>query len=176
MQLCVDYCRLNQATPQLQQMIPTLDDVLERASGTQVLSKMELAKGYYQVGINEDTKDLTTFISLWGRYRFNCMPFGLWNVPAMFQFQMETVLKKCNYFASVYIDDVLIYSNSWSEHLVQVKLVLEEMGLTAKPSNCQWGRRHLEYLGHKVGCGEVAMPNHRVEDMENFDNQLQNGS
>ena len=116
------------------------------------------------MGIKEDTKDLTTIFSPWGRYRFNHMPFRLRNTPAVFQSLMETVLKKCNSVASVYIDDVLIYCNSWSEHLVHVKLVLEalkEAELKTKPSKCQWSRHHLEYLGHKVGCGEVAVPNRR---------------
>ena len=169
--LCVDYRRLNQVTPQIQQVIPTLDDVLERAGGARVLSKMDLAKGYYQVGMEDEARDLTTFVSPWGKFKFNRMPFGLRNAPAIFQSLMESVLRTCNEFASVYIDDVLIYSNTRDEHVTHVQAVLEalgEAGLTAKPSKCQWGRQHLEYLGHQVGCGKVAVPAHNVEDMKNF--------
>ena len=84
---------------------------------------------------------------------------------------METLLRKCNEFASVYIDDVLIYSNTRDGHLTHVQAVLEalgEAGLTAKPSKCQWGRQHVEYLGHQIGCGKVAVPAHRVKDMKIF--------
>ena len=165
--LCVDYRHLNQVAPQIQQVIPTLDDVLERAGGTRVLSKMDLAKGYYEVGMEDEARDLTTFVFPWGKFKFNRMPFGLRNAPAIFQSLMETVLRKCNEFASVYIDDVLIYSNTWDEHLTHVQAVLEalgEAGLTAKPSKCQWEQQHLEYLGHQVGCGNVAVPAHRVEE------------
>ena len=71
-------------TPQIQQVIPTLDDVLERAGGARVLSKMDLAKGYYQVGIEDEARDLTTFVSPWGKFKFNRMPFGLRIAPAIF--------------------------------------------------------------------------------------------
>ncbi len=80
--LCVDYRRLNATTPQLQQYIPTLDDVLEKAGNATVLSKLDLAKGYYQVQMDDNSRDLTTFISPWGKFRFNRMPFGLRNAPA----------------------------------------------------------------------------------------------
>ncbi len=72
--LCVDYRRLNATTPQLQQYIPTLDDVLEKAGNATVLSKLDLAKGYDQVQMDDNSKDLTTFISPWGKFRFNRMP------------------------------------------------------------------------------------------------------
>ncbi len=169
--LCVDYRRLNATTPQLQQYIPTLDDVLEKAGNATVLSKLDLAKGYYQVQMDDNSRDLTTFISPWGKFRFNRMPFGLRNAPATFQALMELVLKDCSSFASVYIDDVLVYSKDWAEHLQHLRLVLEALrksGLTAKPSKCQWGCRHLDYLGHRVGGGKVAVPEHRVHAMAEF--------
>ena len=169
--LCIDYRRLNSVTPQVQQYIPTLDDVLERTGGAKVLSKLDLSKGFYQVQMEEASKDLTTFISPWGKYHFKRMPFGLRNAPATFQALIESVLRQCAEFAVVYIDDVLVYSNSWAEHLQHLKHVLEALkkaGLTAKPEKCQWGRRHLDYLGHRVGCGKVAVTEHRVEAMANF--------
>ena len=61
--LCVDYRRLNARTPQVQQYIPSLDDVLERAGGAKVLSKLDLSKGFYQVQMEDVSKDLTTFVS-----------------------------------------------------------------------------------------------------------------
>ena len=93
------------------------------------------------------------------------MPFGLHNVPAIFQLLMKKVLATCRDFSAVYIDDVLIFSKSWSEHLAHVQgvlLALREAGLTAKPAKCQWG---LDYLGHRVGCGKVAMSAHRATAM-----------
>ena len=114
------------------------------------------------------SKDLTIFISPWGRFRFNHMPFGLRNVHAVFQALIEKVLSECAELSSVYNDEVLVYSDSWKDHLKHVKAVLQALrqaGLMAKPSKCQWGKQYLEFLGHRVGCGKVAVPQHRTEDM-----------
>ena len=76
---------------------------------------------------------------------------------------MEKVLRECAEFSSVYIDDVLVYSDSWEDHVKHVKAVLQalrQIGLMAKPSKCQWGKQYLEFLGHRVGCGKVAVPQH----------------
>ena len=81
------------------------------------------------------------------------MPFGLKNTPAVFQALMEKVLGNCRYFSAVYIDDVLVFSNSWEEHLVHVGRVMQALrvaGLTVKPSKCQWGKRYLDFLGHRI--------------------------
>ncbi len=90
--LCVDYRRLNARTPQVQQYIPSLDDVLE-AGGAKVLSKLDLSKGFYQVQMEDVSKDLTTFVSPWGKFRFKHMPFGLRNAQATFQNLMEKCLR-----------------------------------------------------------------------------------
>ena len=81
---------------------------------------------------------------------------------------MEKVLRECAEFSSIYIDDVLVYSDSWEDHLKHVKAVLQafkQAGLTAKPSKC---KQYLEFLSHRVGCGKVAVPQHRTEDMAQF--------
>jgi len=82
------------------------------------------------------------------------MPFELRNTTSVFQNLMEKILAPCKGFARAYIDDVLIYSSSWSDHLVHLGKVLEALsaaGLTAKPEMCQWRRIYLDYLGHRVG-------------------------
>ena len=121
--------------------------------------------------MSDASKDLTTFVCPFGKYRFCQMPFGLKNTPAVFQLLMEKVLVSCSEFSAVYIDDILIFSSSWSEHLVHVREVLtalRQAGLTAKPSKCEWGKSHLDYLGHRVGSGKVAVPKHRVQAMADF--------
>lgn len=99
------------------------------------------------------------------------MPFGLKNAPATFQLCLEQVLRDCSEWSSNYIDDVFIFSNSWLEHLTHIESVLaalESARLTAKPSKCVWGSTHLEYLGHKIGKGTLAVPEHQVQAMLEF--------
>jgi len=84
---------------------------------------------------------------------------------------MEQVLKECKLFIRVYLDDIIVFSNCWSEHLQHIKKVLgvlRQAGLTAKPSKCAWGHKHLLYLGHIVGCGHLAVTDHRVTVMAEY--------
>jgi len=107
--LCVDFRRLNSVTPNKKSSIPLLDNILEK----EVLSKLDLSKGFHQVVLEEDSKHITTLVYSFGKFRFWRMPFGLRNArsPAVFQLHMERVLKYCSEFSSVYID-LLVYSNN----------------------------------------------------------------
>ena len=81
---------------------------------------------------------------------------------------MEKVLAACRFYSAVYIDDILVFSRSWLEHLAYIKQVLEALrqaGLTAKPTKCQC---HLDYLGHRVGSGKVAVPEQRVKALARY--------
>ena len=84
---------------------------------------------------------------------------------------MYRVLEGQEEYSSAYIDDVIIFSNSWVEHLQNIQMVLEELwknGLKVKESNCQWGAKSLVYLGHEVGCGRVSVPEAKVEAIRRF--------
>ena len=169
--VCVDYRKLNEVTVKDPYYMPTLDDILERVGSCHVLSKLDLAKGYYQVKVAAGSREKTAFISPFGKYEFSWMPFGLKNAPAVFQRLMDGVLNECYSYAAPYIDDILIFSPNWAEHLVHVRsvlAVLRKHGLTAKPSKCTWGRSYVEYLGHIVGSGIVAVPRMRVTAMAEF--------
>ena len=84
---------------------------------------------------------------------------------------MEKVLASCKGFAQVYIDDVLVYSNSCEKHMNHITKVLSALcaaGLISKPTICQWGRKNLDYLGHRVGGGQLCVPEYRVQAMKDY--------
>ena len=113
----------------------------------------------------------TAFCSPWGKFAFTRMPFGLKNVPATFQRSMDVALWEQSDFSNTYINDVIIYSSTFEEHLVHIDSVLEALratGLTAKPEKYVWGARSLEYLGHKVGLGKVEVPEARVKALRGW--------
>ena len=86
------------------------------------------------------------------------MPFGLQGAPATFQRMMDLLLRGLESHTAAYLDDVVIYSRSWTEHLQHIRAVfsrLREAGLTVKPKKCQFGMRTCTYLGHVVGNGQV---------------------
>ena len=94
----------------------TLVEILERVGQSQIVSKLDLAKGFYQIPVAEADVEKTTFITPFGKFAFNRMPFGLRNAPAVFQRTMEEVLGHISNCAP-YIDDLIVFSTTWEEHL-----------------------------------------------------------
>lgn len=163
--------QLNKVTRKHAYYMPTIDEIVDKVGSSLVVLKLDLTKGYYQVAVAEESKDLTTFTGPFRKFRFRKMPFGLTDAPAVFQQLMDQVLRPCSDCAADYIDDMLVYSNSWEQHMVDLRRVLTQLrkfGLTAKPAKCQFGMAHLEYLGHVIGQGKVAVPEQRVTAMTNY--------
>ena len=91
-------------------------------------SMLNMTKGFHQVEIEEGSMDITTFTCPWGKFKYNMMPFGLKNAPAVFQRMMEMVLEPCREYAAEYIDDNIVYSKNWSEHMQHLREVLKVLG------------------------------------------------
>ena len=116
---------------------------------------LDLASGYCQIRVAPSSREKTAFVTPYGLFQFRVMLFGLTNAPAIFQRLMQAVLMGLNpvggqQFVSVYIDDVLVFSQTLEEHLVHLRLMIQQLqnaGLKLKPSKCQFVRREIEYLG-----------------------------
>ena len=93
------------------------------------------------------------------------MPFGLSGVPATFQRLMDKVLRGTSDFAGVYLDDVIIYGDTWEDHVRNVRAVLQRIQnakLTLKFKKCSFGMAECTYLGHRIGCGGVRPEEKKV--------------
>ena len=169
--LCIDYKRLNSVTTPAPFYMPTIEEVLEAASTAAVMNKVDLNKGYYQVGVKENDIHKTTFVCDKGHYEFVRMPFGLKNALAAFQKLTSKVLESCSGFALSYIDDIVIFSMNWEEHVGHVREVLSrlrEAELTASPRKCTWGGKVVQFLDHKLGDSRVSIPDRRVKTMKYY--------
>ena len=118
---------------------------------------LDMASGYWQIRVHPDSQEKTAFVTPQGLYEFQVMPFGLCNAPAVYQRLMQHVLQGFNPqegpdFMSVYLDDVLIFSETLDEHLEHLELIsrVEGAGMKLKPSKCQFVRQEVEYLGHII--------------------------
>ena len=125
--------------------------------GTQHFSCMDLKSGFWQVKMDEESRQYTAFtVGSMGVYKFLRMPYGLCNAPATFQHLMQNCLGELNLTSAlIYLDDVIIYSKTEEEHLVRLRAVLEpfmENGLKLKPSKCNFFHTEINYLGHKVSA------------------------
>ena len=169
--LCVDYREINKVTPLDRHVIPTLPQILDNIGHADVLSKIDLTSGFHQIQVDKPSRDLTTFLSPRGKYRFTRMPFGLKNAPSHFQRIMEKVLEPVVDCASVYIDDIVVFSKNWSDHMAHLSRVFEcirQAGMTAKTSKCSFGKTKIEYLGHTIGSGQLAVPEHRIASLATY--------
>ena len=135
--VCIDYRRLNEVTIGDPYYMCTLEEILERVGSSRAISKLDLAKGFYQIEVDPASVDKTAFITPFGKYAFQRMPFGLKNAPAIFQRCMEVVLGDCYIFAAPYIDDIIVFSENGMEHahhLRRVFAALQQHGLTVSVS------------------------------------------
>jgi hypothetical protein len=169
---CIDYRKLNDITKKDSYPLPRIDKLLERYEGAKWFSSLDLAAGYHQIEMEEKDREKTAFICSQGLFEYNVMPFGLTNAPATFQRMMDKVLKEyIGEFVTVYLDDIMIYSKSFEEHVEHIEKVLmklKEINAVIKLKKCEFGKRNLEFLGHRVGKDGLQPGVEKVEKIKNM--------
>ena len=171
MRLCVDYRRLNELTTTDAYPMPRVDDIIDRVGEANFFSTLDLTKGYWQVPVEETDRPKTSFSTPSGLYQFTMMPFGLKGAPATFQRLMDRVIAGLDGFVSAYLDDVIIFRDTFEDHLNHLQQVLTrlaEAGLTAKPQKCHLGTDHCQYLGHVIGRGIIQPQQDKIESVKEF--------
>lgn len=166
LRLCIDYRGLNRVTIKNKYPLPRIDDLFDRLHGARYFSKIDLRSGYWQVRVHEADVEKTAFRTRYGHFEFLVLAFGLTNAPATFMDLMQRTFRPyLDEFVIVYLDDILIYSNSLEEHLGHLRLVLDklrESKLYAKMSKCEWAKRELAFLGHVVGERGLKMDDRKI--------------
>ncbi|UYV84270.1 hypothetical protein LAZ67_X001713, partial [Cordylochernes scorpioides] len=151
---CVDFRRLNHITKKDVYPLPRIDDVLDHLSSARYYSTMDLKTGYWQVEVDERDREKTAFVTPDGLYEFMVMPFGLCNAPATFERMMDNVLMGLKWnICLCYLDDIVVYSDTFEEHLERLSKVLsclQQAGLTINPDKCLFGSTRIKILGHVV--------------------------
>ena len=151
---CIDFRPLNEVTVKDVYPIPHMDDVLDSLGNAQYFTKIDLKSGYWQIVVEPSDRHKTAFITREGLFEFVVMPFGLTSAPATFQRLMDTLLGDLLYkTVMVYLDDIVIYTKTWEEHLAMLDEVFQRLraaGLKASPSKCEIAQEQLLYLGHMV--------------------------
>ncbi len=158
--LCIDYRRLNLRTKRDQYVTPKIEDALHALNGAHWFSCLDLRSGYYQIELEESDKEKTAFWSPLGLFEFNRMPQGICNAPATFQRLMEKCLGDLDVL--IYLDDLLIYSDTLEEHEQKLREVLNrlaEYGLKLSPDKCMFAQSSVKCLGHIVSAKGIQ-PDH----------------
>ena len=158
---CVDYRRLNDLTTADVYPLPRCDDLLGSLHGKKYFSALDLESGYWQIPMAEKDKEKTAFVTPFGAWQFNVMPFGLKNAPATFQRTMDIVMAGAKWnHCLIYIDDILIFSETVDDHLKHIKDVFQRLikyNLKLKPSKCELFKPELLFLGHLISKAGIRV-------------------
>jgi hypothetical protein len=170
--MCIDYRALNEVTIKNKYPLPRIEDLFDHLRGVSVFTKIDLRSGYHQLRIRPSNIPKTTFITKYGLYEFTVMSFGLTNAPAFFMNLMNSVfMDYLDKFVVVFIDDILIYSQSEEEHVNHLKMVLQrlrEHQLYAKLSKCEFWIDEVMFLGHIINKDGLAVDPKKVADILNW--------
>ena len=166
LRMCVDYRPLNNVTIKNKYPLPFIDDLLEKAQGCKYFTKIDLCQGYYQVKVAPEDTHKTAFRTRLGLFEWLVLPLGLTNAPATFMGMMNHIFRgQLDKFLVVYLDDLLIFSNSAEEHLEHVEAVLrilEEQQLFISRSKCTFGVQEVDFLGHVVNPSGISVDPRKV--------------
>ncbi|KAG5716111.1 hypothetical protein E4T56_gene10872 [Termitomyces sp. T112] len=153
LRLCVDYRGLNKVTKENRYPLPLIRDLVDRLRSAKIYTKIDLHSGYNNVQIAPGHEWKTTFCTCYGLFEYLVMPFGMTNSPATFQYFMNDIFHDMNdVFVIIYLDNILIYSNSPAEHL----------------EHCSFHTTEVEYLGVIVTPDGVRMDPAKVNTILNW--------
>ncbi|KAI2645110.1 Transposon Tf2-9 polyprotein [Labeo rohita] len=164
---CIDYRGLNEVTIKYRYPLPLVPSALEQLRSAKYFTKLDLRSAYNLVRIRAGDEWKTAFSTTSGHYEYRVMPFGLANSPSCFQAFINDVFRDMlNRWVIVYIDDILVFSNSYPEHVQHVRAVLQRLiahQLYAKEEKCDFHRDRISFLGYIISPEGVAMDQKKVD-------------
>ena len=168
--LCLDYRKVNAITKTDSYPLPRVDDCVDRIGNAHFISKFDLLKGYWQVPLTERVKEISAFITHNGLYQCSVMPFGMKNAASTFQRLMNIVCSKVKNCV-VYIDNVVIYSNSWEDHLQSIHELfkaIQNANMVINLAKSDFSQVKITYLGFEVGYGKVLPKESNIQAILDF--------
>jgi hypothetical protein len=172
MRMCIDYRSLNEVTIKNKYPLPRIDDLFDQLQGAKYFSKIDLRLGYHQLRIKETDIQKIAFVTRYGQYEFTVMPFGLTNAPTFFMNLMNKVfMEELDKFLVVFIDDILIYSNSHKIHDHHLRIFLGRLRahqLYAKLNKCEFLLEKIAFLGHILTVEGIEVDPSKVEEVSKW--------
>lgn len=159
--LVIDFRKVNEKTVDDKYPIPNISDILDKLGKCQYFSTLDLASGFYQVELDASDIHKTAFNVENGHYEFLRMPMGLKNSPATFQRVMDNILRDLQDICLVYLDDVILFSTSLQEHMINLEKVfkrLRESNFKIQMDKSEFLKLETQFLGHVV-CKDGVKPN-----------------
>lgn len=169
--LCVDYRALNARTVKDRYPLPHIEDQVTRLAGKTFFTTLDLAQGYYQVPIEEESICKTAFVTPSGQFEFLKMPFGLANAPAVFSRLIQMTLGRVSRDIALYLDDVMIPTTTVEEGLDLLEKVLQlltDAKLKLNLKKCSFLKNTATYLGHEITAGTIQPGQAKLNCVANY--------
>ena len=171
---CCDFRYLNSQTKDFKYTIPNLQELTEAFSEKKpnYLTSIDLSSGFFQMDLSKESSKFTAFNTCFGTYQFLRLPMGLKTSPNTFQLRMDKVLHGLQFNSILcYLDDVLLYSDSFERHLEDLKEVFRrfrEAGLKMGIKKCRFAAESCTFLGHQISKDGIHPPADRVDAVLNL--------
>ncbi|XP_048775204.2 uncharacterized protein K02A2.6-like [Ostrea edulis] len=169
--LCIDLTQLNKWVRRENFQLPSTEETLNRLTGAKVFSKLDANSGFWQIPLAPASRLLTTFITPFGRYCFNRVPFGISSAPEYFQKRMQMILAG---FEGVLcqMDDILVFGATQEEHDGRLENVLRklcEAGITLNSAKCEFSKDQITFVGHVIDQNGIQPDPKKVSAVKNYE-------
>lgn len=171
--LCIDFREMNKIIVPESQPFPRIEDLTIRARNCKYFSKLDINSAFWSIPVREKDRQKTAFVTHHGHWQWNCLPFGLKSSPAIFQRVLSGVIRKnkLDSFAVNYIDDILVYSKNYEDHMEHLKLTLQalqDQGFKLNLTKCKFAQNSIIYLGHEISNNCIKPINDNLVAIKKF--------
>ena len=165
LRVCLDPRPLNHAIKRHHYRLPTAEEIISQMHGAKFFTKLDASNGYWQIPVDNESSDLLTFATTFGRYKFKRMPYGIHSASEIFQLEISKIIEGIDGVANSQ-DDIIIWAETKEIHDARVKQVLtriRDSGLKLNKDKCTFGARELTFLGHIISAEGVKPDPRKVE-------------
>ena len=164
----MDLTKLNESVCREKHPIPSVDQTLGQLVGTKYFSKLYANSGFWQIPLSQESSVLTTFITPFGQFRFNRLPFGITSAPEHFQRRISAILSGVEGIAD-HIDDILVHGKTKEKHgknLRKVLTKLSQANLTLNREKCKFFQTKIGFLGHTIDASGISPDPEKVRVLQ----------
>ena len=168
----IDYRAVNEMTIKNKYPLPLADELFDRVQGAQFFTKIDLRSGFHQIRLRAEDCPKTAFRTRFGLFEYTVLPMGLCNAPGTFMQLMNDIFRDMlDKTVLVFLDDILIFSRTKEEHIKHVREVLTRLRaqkLYAKRSKCEFFRKEVEFLGHRIGANGLSVSQDKIDAVKQW--------
>lgn len=171
--MCIDFRELNKLIVPESTPFPVIDDIITKTRGCSWFSALDINSAFWSIPIRKKDRYKTGFVTQQGQYQWSSLPFGLRTSSAVFQRILAGIIRRNNLrgFCCNYIDDILIFSKNFEEHLQHLRALIEAImkeGFRLKFVKCNFAQRKVQYLGHVIEENSVCPMKDNLVAIKNF--------